>query len=88
MNGKQFERMRTLPSPSRQILGLAVAVIVCYGAALLGNLATMPQIPTWYANIEKPTWTRAGLVATLCDDGRRGLADLAKGRMEGRGKNR
>ncbi len=57
MNSNPFEQMRALPSPSRQILGLAVAVIVCYGAALLGNLATMPQLPTWYANIEKPTWT-------------------------------
>ncbi len=44
-------------STEAQAIGLVVAVVVCYGAALLGNLATMPQIPTWYAGIAKPPWT-------------------------------
>ncbi len=44
-------------STKAQAIGLVVAVVVCYGAALLGNLATMPQIPTWYAGIAKPPWT-------------------------------
>ena len=44
-------------STKAQVIGLVVAVVVCYGAALLGNLATMPQIPTWYAGIAKPPWT-------------------------------
>ena len=44
-------------STGAQAIGLVVAVVVCYGAALLGNLATMPQIPTWYAGIAKPSWT-------------------------------
>jgi len=51
------ETARAEPSLSRQAWGLLVAVIVCYGAALLGNLATMPQIPTWYAELSKPPWT-------------------------------
>lgn len=49
--------MQSYRTPSRQMMGLAVSVIICYGAALLGNLATMPQIPTWYAGIGKPPWT-------------------------------
>ena len=44
-------------STEAQAIGLVVAVVVCYCAALLGNLATMPQIPTWYAGIAKPPWT-------------------------------
>ena len=44
-------------SPRAQALGLIVSVGICFGAALLGNLATMPQIPDWYAGIFKPSWT-------------------------------
>ena len=44
-------------SSRAQALGLLVSVGVCFGAALLGNLATMPQIPDWYAGISKPSWT-------------------------------
>ncbi|MEC7695866.1 MAG: TspO/MBR family protein [Planctomycetota bacterium] len=44
-------------SPRAQALGLVISVVICFGAALLGNLATMPQIPTWYSGIAKPAWT-------------------------------
>ena len=44
-------------SPGTQARGLIVSVVICFGAALLGNLATMPQIPTWYSGIAKPAWT-------------------------------
>ncbi|MBC18902.1 MAG: sensory protein TspO [Planctomycetaceae bacterium] len=44
-------------SSRAQAIGLIVSVAICYGAALLGNLATMPQIPTWYSGIAKPSWT-------------------------------
>ncbi len=44
-------------SPRVQALGLVISVVICFGAALLGNIATMPQIPTWYAGIAKPSWT-------------------------------
>ncbi len=44
-------------SPRAQALGLVISVVICFGAALLGNIATMPQIPTWYAGIAKPSWT-------------------------------
>jgi len=39
-----------------QILALALFVAVCYGAAFLGQLATTPNIPTWYANLAKPAF--------------------------------
>ena len=37
-----------------QVLILVLFVAVCYGAALLGQLATTPNIPTWYAGLAKP----------------------------------
>jgi benzodiazapine receptor len=45
------------PSALQQILGLAVLVLVCFAAAGLGGLVTTPRIPTWYADLAKPTWT-------------------------------
>lgn len=44
-------------SPGVQALGLTISVVICFGAALIGNLATIPQIPTWYSGIAKPAWT-------------------------------
>ena len=49
--------MPPVPSPGRQVVGLVIAFVVCFGAAGLGNLATMAQIPTWYQGISKPPWT-------------------------------
>ena len=49
--------MPSYPPPARQVLGLVIAFVVCFAAALLGILATMPQIPTWYQGISKPPWT-------------------------------
>ncbi len=43
-------------SPGRQAVGLGVLIVCCFGAGLLGNLVTMPEIPTWYAELAKPTW--------------------------------
>lgn len=36
---------------------LVVAIIVCLGVGALGSLVTMPNIPTWYAELAKPRWT-------------------------------
>jgi tryptophan-rich sensory protein len=44
------------PSLLPQCLGLAVIVIICFGAAGLGGLVTAPNIPNWYADLAKPTW--------------------------------
>lgn len=38
------------------LAGLAVALVVCFAAAGLGSLLTVPQIPGWYASLEKPAW--------------------------------
>ncbi|MCB1486566.1 MAG: tryptophan-rich sensory protein [Bauldia sp.] len=39
-----------------QTIALAVFLVLCYGAGFLGQLATTPNIPTWYAALEKPSF--------------------------------
>jgi tryptophan-rich sensory protein len=39
------------------ILSLAVALMICFGIAVLGGRVTAPEIPTWYASLAKPAWT-------------------------------
>ncbi len=34
-----------------------VAICVVFAASFIGNAATMPNIPTWYAEIQKPWFT-------------------------------
>ncbi len=48
------------PAPSAvstRVLGLAVAIAVCFGAAALGSLATAQAVDTWYPALRKPPWT-------------------------------
>lgn len=45
------------PSALQQVLGLAAFVLICFAAAGLGGLVTLPRIPTWYADLAKPAWT-------------------------------
>jgi len=40
----------------RQTVVLIAFVTFCLGAGALGSFATTPQIPTWYAALEKPAW--------------------------------
>jgi tryptophan-rich sensory protein len=42
--------------------GLVVSILICFAAAGIGSLATTPQIPGWYANLAKPTWTPPGWI--------------------------
>jgi tryptophan-rich sensory protein len=35
----------------------AIAVLVVFAASFIGNAATMPNIPTWYAELQKPWFT-------------------------------
>ncbi len=37
--------------------GLFISFLVCFSAAAIGSLTTTPQIPNWYADLAKPTWT-------------------------------
>jgi translocator protein len=39
------------------ILGLVAAIALCFGAAAIGGFFTTPSIPTWYATLQKPSWT-------------------------------
>jgi benzodiazapine receptor len=38
----------------KDILKLVASIILCQLAGLIGSLATIPAIPTWYASLEKP----------------------------------
>jgi benzodiazapine receptor len=37
-----------------KILKLASSIIICFAAAGIGSLLTMPSISTWYAGLDKP----------------------------------
>ena len=41
----------------RNVIGLAVSILICFGAAGLGSLMTTPFISGWYAALWKPAWT-------------------------------
>lgn len=45
-----------LPSAPTQIIGLFVAIMICFGCAAMGSSATTPQLADWFANLKKPTW--------------------------------
>lgn len=51
-------------SHSRQIIGLVIFIAVCYVAAGIGSLFTIPATSTggWYAALPKPPWTPPGWV--------------------------
>ena len=38
----------------RKIIVFASSIIASLGAGLIGSLATVPNIPTWYAGLDKP----------------------------------
>jgi tryptophan-rich sensory protein len=42
---------------TRPVLLLMFAVAVVASAGLIGNLATIPNIPVWYAGLDKPGFT-------------------------------
>jgi tryptophan-rich sensory protein len=39
------------------MIWLVMFIVACLGVAALGSLATTPEIPGWYAQIKKPSWT-------------------------------
>jgi benzodiazapine receptor len=42
---------------ARDIVKLVVSIVACQCAGLIGMLFTTPNIPTWYAALEKPFFT-------------------------------
>lgn len=41
----------------KDIVKLIVSIVACQCAGLVGSIFTMSAIPTWYATLEKPTFT-------------------------------
>jgi benzodiazapine receptor len=41
----------------RGVVKLVVSILVCEGAGLIGSAFTTPAIPTWYAGLQKPSFT-------------------------------
>lgn len=44
----------TLPRNAVEWIALAVFVVGSLAAGFLGSVATMPNIPTWYATLVRP----------------------------------
>jgi benzodiazapine receptor len=40
-----------------EILKLVMSIVICQLAGVMGSLFTRPAIPTWYATLEKPSFT-------------------------------
>lgn len=40
-----------------EILKLAVSIVICQLAGIIGSFFTTPSIPTWYAALKKPPFT-------------------------------
>jgi benzodiazapine receptor len=45
------------PTLAVDIAGLLGFLLLSLAVATLGSMATTPAIPTWYAQLNKPTWT-------------------------------
>ncbi len=41
----------------KKTAALAFCVAVCFGAAVVGSLFTYPHVDSWYASLQKPSWT-------------------------------
>ena len=41
----------------RQLVSLAISILVCFAAAGVGSLLTRPAIEGWYSALRKPAWT-------------------------------
>ncbi len=39
------------------LIRLALCLALCLGIGFTAGMVTAPEIPTWYASLEKPSWT-------------------------------
>jgi translocator protein len=46
-----------MKSTLHQAAALGLCVGVCFAAAAVGALFTSPNVPDWYASLNKPSWT-------------------------------
>jgi translocator protein len=49
-------------SRTRDVLGLAAFVTLCFGVSVLGGKAVAASLPGWYPALRKPSWTPPGWV--------------------------
>ena len=47
---------------TRDLLGLIVFVLLCFGVSFLGGMVTVPALRPWYEELAKPSWTPPGWV--------------------------
>ena len=40
----------------KEVVRLIVSILIVFIAGTIGSTATLPQIPTWYASLAKPSW--------------------------------
>ena len=45
---------------ARSVVGLVVALAICFAVAGVGSVFTARSVPTWYAELAKPSWTPPG----------------------------
>lgn len=43
-------------SVTRQLVGLALSIAVCFAVAAIGSALTTPSLGGWYAALNKPSW--------------------------------
>ena len=58
----ETKKMVSSREPRVQAIGLIVSILICFAAAGLGSQVTTPQIPNWYADLAKPSWTPPGWI--------------------------
>ncbi len=51
-----MKEAKTTLSRARQIIGIVIAILVCFSAAGLGGMATTAGLKDWYPALEKPAW--------------------------------
>ena len=48
--------VRNQRSPKVLVAGLVVSIVVCYGVAAIGGVATAGAVDGWYRDVVKPAW--------------------------------
>jgi hypothetical protein len=57
MSSELTGRSSILTPSFSSVASLACALVICFSVAALGAKVTVPEIPTWYASLAKPSWT-------------------------------
>ena len=57
-----FAATPSRPSPLRSVLALVAFLVIAYGVAALGGIATTTQVDGWYAEADKVAWSPPNVV--------------------------